>query len=761
METGQTPSRSKTTPGVLPYLSRTDKWYLGGGNRLLWAPPFPVWLDTLGFWDEAQYYQFSINPVFTVTILDEAGREIPYRLEHRRWQPDHLTQHYQTEDDLHIIERKALLPSDVLTSALTLSNTSDRTRTLRVVLWTVQESYPTKGEHFLTDLAAEKGRFSFRLHTTYRQLPRYDLGCALGLDRPVQSFAAQLSQGSVLQPHWHFTPFYESMDTGTLGDVLHTSGPTEPAPTHAGDGLLYLGLLAEVALPPQGVETITFGFAAAPESSEAARTLNKVLQKGNAIEQSTAHWKQYFDRLPVFMCSDPFLQKYYWYRWYGLRLFTMQGGEGNYPYPAVYEGLAYFRVPITYSAQCHILETRWMDTPAIGQGSLRNFLHHQKPSGGFVGHLYINDVHQDSFYHANWAHIRHLHDNHPDDAFLQEAYAGLSRYAAYFDRERDAEGSGLYDIQNMYETGQEYMHRYVAVEDTADRHYWGSHLRLKGVDVTVYMYEIKRLLAWIAAHFDNAEAAQRWAEEADKTGRAILEQMWDPEVELFFDVNPRTGERTGVKASVCFYPYLTDLIGEGHVPGLKRHLLNPEAFWTPYPVPSSSKDDRYFDAWAQWKGQRMNCPWNGRVWPMTNSHIAEALARTALRFSDDDLRQQAVAFMTAFIRMMFFDGDQDRPNCFEHYNPLTGKACEYRGVDDYQHSWVVELIIKYVAGIRPHTNGVTVDPFPFDAEHVRLETVPVRGRPIGMERTGNRFAVFVDGTQLVESSLGIAVELDL
>ncbi|HMB92615.1 MAG TPA: trehalase family glycosidase [Rhodothermales bacterium] len=754
MEARQTPPLSQDTPEVLPYLSRDDKWYLGGGNRLLWAPPFPVWLDTLGFWDEAQYYQFSITPVFTVTILDETGREIPYRLNHRQWQPDCLTQHYRTDTDLALTERKALLPSDVLISELALQNTSARTRTLRLVLWTVQESYPSKGERFLTNLVAEKDRFRFQLHTTYRQLPRYDFGCALGLDRPVQSFAAQLSQGSVLQPHWRFTPFYEAVDTGTLGDVLHTSGPTD-------DGLLYLGLLAEIVLPPHAIETVTFGFAAAPQSSEAVHNLDHVLHTNDAIEQSTAHWQRYFDRLPTFTCSDPFLQKYYWYRWYGLHLFTMHGGEGNYPYPAVYEGLAYFRVPITYSAQCHILETRWMDTPAIGQGSLRNFLHHQKPNGGFVGHLYINDVHQDSFYHANWAHIRHLHNNHPDDVFLQEAYAGLSRYADYFDCERDAAGSGLYDIQNMYETGQEYMHRYVAVEDTADRHYWGSHLRLKGVDVTVYLYEIKRLLAWIATHFDNAEAAQRWTEGADKTGRAILEQMWDPEVEMFFDVDPRTGERTGIKASVCFYPYLTDLVGKSHVPGLKQHLLNPEEFWTPYPVPSSSKDDRYFDAWAQWKEQRMNCPWNGRVWPMTNSHIAEALAHTALRFGDDELRQQAVVFMTAFIRMMFFDGDPDRPNCFEHYNPLTGKACEYRGVDDYQHSWIVELIIKYVAGIRPHAHGVTVDPFPFDAEHLRLDKVPMRGHRIGMKRTGDCFAVFVNGTQVAESVLGKAIELNL
>ena len=32
---------------------------------------------------------------------------------------------------------------------------------------------------------------------------------------------------------------------------------------------------------------------------------------------------------------------------------------------------------------------------------------------------------------------------------------------------------------------------------------------------------------------------------------------------------------------------------------------------------------------AEWKGKRHVCPWNGRVWPMTNSHVMEALGRWA------------------------------------------------------------------------------------------------------------------------------------
>lgn len=736
---------------VLDFLRRDDKWYLGGGGRLIWTPPYPEWLETTGFWDEAHYYQYRLPQAFTITLLDEAKAEIPYRFEKRTWRPDVLEQTYSTKGGLRLIERKAMHPQDVLLSTLRILNETDRPRKLKVVAWSVRDHKPTGEEHFVDDVEVEDGRLRFRLHTQHRNLPKMDLGCAMGSDRAVSTIGVHYSQGAAVQPRWRHTPFFESIDEGGLAE-------RSPERECSDDGLVYMGIMVEIDVPADGNAEVTFGFAAAPDAAQAGSHLSQAIADGTSA--ATSAWQDYFDRLPSFECSNPYLTKYYYYRWFGLRLFTYPGGEGNYHYAAIAEGLSYFRLPITYSAQCHILETRWMESPAVAQGSLLNFIHNQRPNGGFAGHIYVSAKHEESFYHANWAHIRYLHANHPDDDFLREAYEGLARYAHYFDAERDPEGTGLYDIQNMYETGQEYMHRYLAVEEHADQDYWGTHFRLKGVDVAVYMYEIKRLLAWIAGKLGDG-AQEEWTTSAEKTKRAVLEQMWDPEAEMFFDVDPRTGRTTGVKAAVCFYPYITDMVDESHLPGLKKNLFDPETFWTPYPVPSSSQDDPFFDHQARWKGQRRNCPWNGRVWPMTNSHIAEALAVSAQRFDDNLLREKATEFITKFVHMMFYDGDVERPNCYEHYNPLSGKACEYRGVDDYQHSWVNELLIKYVAGIRPEEEGVVIDPLPFGFEHVRIADVPVRGRKISIDITGLRVTAYVDGVASGQTTMGSRLSLDV
>ncbi|MER3459367.1 MAG: hypothetical protein C4309_12720, partial [Chloroflexota bacterium] len=74
-------------------------------------------------------------------------------------------------------------------------------------------------------------------------------------------------------------------------------------------------------------------------------------------------------------CSNPYLERAYWYRWFGLRLNAIgTGGRFNLPHPCIYEGVnaGWFRHAISYSAQAHIRELRWRHDPALAQGSLLN-----------------------------------------------------------------------------------------------------------------------------------------------------------------------------------------------------------------------------------------------------------------------------------------------------------------------------------------------------------------------------------------------------
>lgn len=738
---------------IRTYLSRPDKWYLGAGDRLTWTPPHPQWLDVPGFWDLAHYYDRPLAPVFTATLLTREGTPHTLTPTARDWQPDRLRQIYDVSGTaLRVTEDKTAHPEDVLASSLTIANTGATPRHLALVAWTLQPLPSSTDPSGVTALTADGEQFQFARALSSEDRPTQEIGCALGMDRPLVSQSSVPSEDGPNQPHWEYTPFYETFAPETLGPAQHVLPPDA--------SLVYLGLHAEITVAPQTSETVSVALGAARTTEEASAQVTTVLNDDPPAQVATL-WEDYFTDLPSFTCSDPHLQRYYWHRWYGLRLFTRQQAEGNYQYPAIYEGPEYFRKLVSYSAQCHMLETRWQSDPSVARGSLLNFLENQRPNGGFFGHIYPHSADDESFYHANWSHVWALHRTHPDSTFLQRAYDGLSDYVEYFDAERDPDDSDLYDIWNHYETGQEYMHRYQAVSDEADEIHWGQIFRLKGIDAAVQLYQTKRALSKMADALNRPADADKWENRANSTKSAVRKHMWDPDAELFFDVDPETGTRTGVKAAVCFYPYFTDIVDERHLPGLKRHLFDPEAFWTPYPVPASSADDPYFSDVPQWKGQRKNCPWNGRVWPMTNSHVAEAICQAALRFDDEDLRKRGAAFITRFVHMMFDDGDPKRPNCFEHYNPSTGQPCRYRGIDDYQHSWVVDLLIKYGAGLRPGDDTVTVDPFPLDVEHLAIDDVPVRGHSLGVTRTDDQFVVRVDGDPVAEHSLGTPVTLSL
>jgi hypothetical protein len=229
---------------------------------------------------------------------------------------------------------------------------------------------------------------------------------------------------------------------------------------------------------------------------------------------------------------------------------------------------------------------------------------------------------------------------------------------------------------------------------------------------------------------------------------------------MFTDADAKTFKRSPVKSAVGFYPFGTDLARPQHLDAIHRNLLNPKAFWTEFPVPSLSRDDPAFSATGEWKRARMNCPWNGRSWLMSSAHVVEALAETALRL-DESLRLPASEMMRNFIRMTFIDRDVTRPTSYEYYNPLTGQAPFFRAVDDYMHSYVADLILRYVAGLHPGLDGsLTLDALPFGLKKISVDNVKIRGKTLSLDMIAGRGRLMV-GSRICRFTIGKATVVNL
>ena len=705
-------------------LARPDKWYLGGLDGVLWAPPFPRWLHRPGFWDAAHLLQYEAGPCFSVALLDRSGAEIPLSAgpDGLRWRPGALVAGWRTGEGELAVETRQVLPGGVLESAWALPHGAAAGF---LVAFTAQPAGSVTG------LQRSSGGVRWVRRLADRAGQELSIGMGIGGSGAAAWRRILHSEGGA-QPDWIASPFAE----GGAGDVEDAGGILEPANGQRG----WIWVAVAFPVPASAPAPLSLRMHLDPRLPEPPWQRSRV-------PADHLSWDSFFAGFPAFTCGDPRLDRYFDYRIHGLGLNRIEGRSGHVRHPCIAEGIEYFHVPITYSAQCHMMEMRWRAGGREAWGSLLNFLDNQKEDGSLHGRLYPNHLERTDFYHANWGDaLLAVHAMHPDPAALARCYEGLSRYAHWLNRSRDPEGSGMFTVVNHFETGQEYMSRYLAVDPEADVRGWEPRLRLKGIDVTVYAHQLFRALAMLAGRVGRTGDASDWRALEMRCAAAITERMWCPEARFFTDVDGRTFERTGVKAAVGFYPMLTGLVDAARLDAMMDHLENPRTFGTPFPVPSSSVDDPRFSAEGIWRGKRRNCPWNGRVWPMTTSHVIEGLLR-AWRRGNRRAGELAADRLLRFVRLMFEDGNPRRPNAFEHYNPYTGRACHFRGIDDYQHSWVLDLLARGIAGLHFDEGGVEVRPLPHGLSRVRLGPVRVRGRSVAVELDDGRTSLAVDGTR--------------
>ena len=739
-------------------LARADKWFLSASDGIAFAPPFPQWLDVPGFWDEATLHHYSFAPVFTVSAVDDEGRALSMRAVARRWTPAELTVDYRLSNGMMASEVRTVQPGGVFASEWLVQGL--RHAPLHLIAWTAREAATVNRRSVKYD-----GAFAFEATVHDERGEALPVRAELACYGETSSWSAYFTAPVPLEPRWELTPFAEKWAGDGLPREIRLDG-------NANNAMLFGAVHRTLAVTTDGAWS-TFAMRLTPlqlprTRPDAGADLPRIaVASGGASIPSHAaslggasrrRWAERFSRVPAFRCSDPYLERCYWYHWYGLWFNSIEQDAGAIAAPAMCEGIGALHTPSALAAPALARDLRWLDSPELARGTIRSFFAQQRADGSVPARLYADHRANVGVAQSNWGDaIRAIDAVWPDDAFLREMYAPLSRYADWLMLVRDPEASGMIGIASPREIGERHSSRFEAVDPGGASHERAAAARLKGIDVTTYAYTLARALEAMADRAGQPPDARRWRVLCQRIETSVRERMWDEKDEMFSDFDSRGGERTRVKTAHAFYPYATELVRAGHLAGLERHLLDPAEFWTPFPVPVTSVDDPFFSAYGEWRGQRQEEPWNGRVRPSVNSHVMDALGAAA-RSGAPSLRAAAALYLRRFVRMMFHDGDLDRPNSFEHYNPLAGHASMYRGLDDVQRSWIIDHIVSYVMGIRVHDRGITIDPLPFELDRAELLHVHARGRELDVRIAGHRVVVAVDG-DVQESVLGEPLEI--
>ena len=162
-----------------------------------------------------------------------------------------------------------------------------------------------------------------------------------------------------------------------------------------------------------------------------------------------------------------------------------------------------------------------------------------------------------------------------------------------------------------------------------------------------------------------ATGREAWAKEAQgwlaDRRRALLSQCWEEETGFFYDVDARTGGRMQVKSVAGFAPMWAGVCDAGQAARLVyEHLLNPEEFWRPWPVPA------YAAGWPGYESMYLpgdiGCAWRCNTWIPTNYYVFQGLRQYGYREISAQLAQKTYDLV-------------DRAGLREYYGSETGEGC--------------------------------------------------------------------------------------
>lgn len=192
-----------------------------------------------------------------------------------------------------------------------------------------------------------------------------------------------------------------------------------------------------------------------------------------------------------------------------------------------------------------------------------------------------------------------------DEELLATAYAACKRWDGWLRRYRDTRKTGLVEGFCTYDTGMDNSPRWAGMPNqcpNGDARQCPPIASLPRLcpDVSVTTYGGRVALANMAVALGKAGESARWQADAESIRQLIIEKLYSPEAAAFYDLDAQNKDVGGRSVVI------TRVLGE-HVLKLSdrrdekifesiwnNQVHNREAFWTPYPFPSTALNDPAF-----------------------------------------------------------------------------------------------------------------------------------------------------------------------
>ncbi|MDR3267673.1 MAG: hypothetical protein LBT83_01215 [Tannerella sp.] len=232
------------------------------------------------------------------------------------------------------------------------------------------------------------------------------------------------------------------------------------------------------------------------------------------------------------------------------------------------------------------------------------FIEYQSPDGRFPGTIYHDSVMQPLFTHMQGLYFTtpalnlFYWNKKRDKEYLQKIYGSLVAFDNYLWKYRDSDGDGCLETWCVWDTGEDNSSRFTGTKLNSGG--WLGEtppddpvFPYESMDYMSYSYDMRATLAQISVLLGNGKE-QEWNDKAKAVQDKIKSYLWDDSRGACFD---RDNHNKTIPTLIhnnlraMYHGSFTQEMADRFV---KEHLLNPDEFFTPMPLPSIAVNDPVF-----------------------------------------------------------------------------------------------------------------------------------------------------------------------
>lgn len=195
-----------------------------------------------------------------------------------------------------------------------------------------------------------------------------------------------------------------------------------------------------------------------------------------------------------------------------------------------------------------------------------------------------------------------------DPEYLNLLYSTLEKFDSYLWNVRDSDGDGCLESWCKYDTGEDNALRYGDAPDSWSQEIPPANCQIvpmASMDIMSFSYSSRETLAAVSSIQGNEKRSEAWKKKALTVQETIRNYLWDEARGACFDRDKNhrplhTMTHNNLRA--MYWNSLTRQMADRFV---TQHLLCPEEFWTPMPLPSVAANDPLFQniSGNNWSGQ--------------------------------------------------------------------------------------------------------------------------------------------------------------